>query len=103
MYGVTFEGLKNLISIAVFTTVFTSMSNVLSQAYMSKGKNWLMFLLRFIRDFGVILLFFLFIRCHSFGVAESLIISGLIMNVIFLLIMFIIYQKKVRFQTVEYS
>jgi O-antigen/teichoic acid export membrane protein len=93
-YGQSFHGLDRLISIAAFTAVFASVSNVYAQAYMSKGLNWEMLLFRVIRDMGIIIAFILILNNGSVNAAASLIYSGLFMNIIFLIIMAAFYQRQ---------
>ena len=90
-YGDSYDGLNELISIAVFTTVFSSISNVYSQAYMSKGMNWIMFRYRFLRDFGVLLSFVLFYKYFD-SAAKAILYSQLLLQIIFILIMAIHYK-----------
>ena len=94
LYGLSFDGLDYLISIAVLITVFSSMSDVYTQAYMSKGMNWLMLYIRIVRDAGIILVFLFIVKTTSLKAAESLIYSSLIMNFIFLIIMTVVYRMK---------
>ena len=92
-YGVTFIGLEELIRVAVFITIFESISNVYSQAYMSKNMNWMMLTFRFIRDAGTILLFIVLINYSNTG-AKTMIYSQLSLNIVFMFIMIIYYQYK---------
>ncbi len=93
-YGDSFENLSMVINVAVFTTIFSSLSNVYAQAYLSKGKNWLMFRLRFFRDFGIVLIGYYIIIESEYGTgAISIISASLIMNFIFLLMMVFFYKS----------
>ena len=97
IYGENYNGLGTLISIAVFSTIFISISNVLSQVYMSKGLNWIMLLFRLVRDFGIIGLFFI-IDGYGFleSAAQSLLFSILFLNVLFMIIMWAYYKWKLK-------
>ncbi|GGW51689.1 oligosaccharide flippase family protein [Arenibacter certesii] len=94
-YGNDFSGLKDVINIAVFTTIFTSMSNVYAQAYMSENKNWLMLLFRIIRD-GLIFLITLILLKENNGAngALSLAKSALWANILFFFLMGLVYELK---------
>ena len=70
---------------------------------MSKGMTWPMFYLRLVRDVGVIILFLLLLKISQVHGSKSLIYSSLIMNVIFLLIMHIVYNKKNIYNKTNYS
>jgi O-antigen/teichoic acid export membrane protein len=98
LYGISFEGLEKLISLAVIITVFGSMSDIYSQAYMSKGLTWLMFYIRICRDGAIIALFLILINKNSSNAAKALIISTMVMNVIFLFIMILLYRGKTKKQ-----
>lgn len=94
-YGNTFKGLKEILNISVFTTIFVCLSNVYVQAYMSKGKNWLMLWLRFFRDSGIILLtFWLITNGYKENGAQMLAWSSLIMSGMFLAVIAMYYEIK---------
>lgn len=94
-YGVTFENLSQLIRITVFITIFQSISSVYSQAYLSKGLNWEMFIFRFIRDIGIIGVFLILFRNIKLG-AISMVYSQLILNCIFMIIIILFYKKVTK-------
>ncbi len=91
-YGQTFVGLSALISIAVFETLFTSVSNVYSQAFISINKQGVMSVLRFIRDGGGLILFYFLITMNYLEGAKALIIANLIVNIVFLSLVMLIYK-----------
>ncbi|WP_027138121.1 oligosaccharide flippase family protein [Gaetbulibacter saemankumensis] len=95
LYGETFVNLDEIIRLAVFITVFVSISNVYAQAYMSKGMNWTMLGFRLIRDIGTILLFLLALNKFR-SAAKTMIYSQLFLSFVFMLIMILYYeyQKK---------
>lgn len=98
LYGYSFVGLGKLITIALFTTIFISISNVYTQVYMSKGLNWVMFLIRLFRDFGILILAYILIRINfaSFGPPLLLIYSSLLINILFLILIITLYNKKFK-------
>lgn len=93
-YGPSFKGLAPLISIAVFSTIFTSISNVYAQAYTSLGKNWLMLLFRTLRDVCILLGFIILVQNLHVNGAKALIYSNFVFGVFFLLIIMFFYKKK---------
>jgi O-antigen/teichoic acid export membrane protein len=95
IYGASFEGLSKLIGVAVFSTIFVSISNVYAQAYMSKGMNWMMFAFRFVRDVGSILLFLIFLKYFNTG-AIAMIYSSLVFNAVFMVIMVVYYNLNIN-------
>jgi O-antigen/teichoic acid export membrane protein len=94
-YGQSFKGLAMLISAAVFSAIFSSISNVYAQAYTSIGKNWVMLIFRITRDLNIIVCFLILINYTSYSGAFALIISTVLLNLIFL-IMMMLYYKRIR-------
>lgn len=97
-YGKSFFGLNELINVAVFSTIFISLSNVYAQAYMSRGLNWEMFFMRFFRDFGVIFIYFIFVKITSFNFVFVMLYSILINSFIFFILMAYYYYQKTKIQ-----
>jgi len=96
-YGENFEGLKQVINVTVFTTIFISMSNVYAQAYMSKNQNWLMLALRLVRDCSIfIIVYILLTRNNGEQGALSLAYSALFSNILFLILMAALYEKRIK-------
>lgn len=96
-YGDNFSGLKEVVNISVFTTIFVSMSNVYAQAYMSENKNWLMLIFRILRDSSILIIAYYFIKENG-GVngALSLAKSALFSNIVFLALMSMVYELKLK-------
>lgn len=92
-YGKSFDGLSSLISLAVFITVFTSVSNVYAQAYLSKGYNWTMLLIRSIRDFGTLLVFAIIVVNYNIIASQAMIVGALSFSIVFLLIIILLYKQ----------
>lgn len=95
-YGITFEGLGILISLACFSTIFTSISNVYAQAFTSLGENWIMFFIRLLRDSLILLGFVFFVTQFSLSGAESLIFSNVLFSSMFLIVMMIVYKNSTK-------
>ena len=57
-YGDSFNGLSEILRISIFLTIFTSISNILSQALISLSLNWTLFILKFARELLIISLFY---------------------------------------------
>ncbi|WP_150452383.1 oligosaccharide flippase family protein [Arenibacter lacus] len=96
-YGDNFSGLKEVLNICVFTTIFTSMSNVYAQAYMSENKNWLMLLFRIIRDGSIFLIAYLLLKEYNgLNGALSLAKSALWANILFLILMGLVYELNLH-------
>lgn len=98
-YGKSFEGLSEVINLAVFTTIFSSLSGVYVNAFMSIGKNWIMLSFRIGRDVGIVIIsYFLLTRSSSSAGALSVIYAMLFANILFLFITAIAYSS-VRVKT----
>lgn len=95
-YGESYEGMEDLISIAVFTTVFMSMFSVYAQAYMSKDMNWEMFFIRFFRDIFIVVLFIIAIKVLDLRGAKGMVLSSLIGTILFLGLTHVFYKFKLR-------
>jgi O-antigen/teichoic acid export membrane protein len=103
-YGPSFSGLSKVINIAVFTTILSSIYNVYAQAYLSKGKNWLMLRLRLFRDIGIIsVAFFLISKSNGKDGAISIVISSLILNFIFLFLVIFFYEIDKKRENKKYK
>lgn len=97
-YGETYEtDLDYLLAISLFTTIFISISNVYTQAFMSIDKNWYMFGLRFMRDTLIIVGTYYLLIKEIFPGALALVVSNLVIQICFLIIIVFIYnQIKVK-------
>jgi O-antigen/teichoic acid export membrane protein len=97
LYGENFNGLKDVLNISVFTTIFVSMSNVYAQAYMSASKNWLMLFFRFLRDSLVLILgYYLLIINNGKEGAILLAKCSLAVSILFFFIMGGFYEFKLK-------
>lgn len=96
-YGPSFEGLEIVLKLATFSTVFLSLSNVYAQAYLSKGRNWLMLGFRTLRDLGTLGIAFYYLNeFNGVNGAYYLTLSALLMSVVFLVTMAVFYHFKLN-------
>lgn len=95
-YGQNFSGVQSIISIAVFTSVFSSINNVFAQAYTSKGKNWIMLFFRAFTDLSILGLFIVLINYSKLNGAMSLVISNLVCGILLTLIVTYYYYFKLN-------
>lgn len=96
LYGQSFKNLGELISIAVITTVFMSVSNVYAQAYMSKDKNWTMLFIRIGRaTLATLITYLLLAYTTKFNGAKAIIISTLAIYITSTITMVLIYHFKI--------
>lgn len=97
MYGSSFEGFETVITVVVITTIFVTLSNTYTQAYMSRERNWLMLLFRFIRDIVIFILAWWFLSTNSGNDgAFYLAMSELVANAIFLAMVAWFYEFKIN-------
>lgn len=61
-YGRTFDGLSEVIRVLTFSSVIACMSNVFHSSLLSEGRNWLLLLLRAIRDVLMLLVLWFMLR-----------------------------------------
>ncbi len=54
-YGSTFVGMKDVMNIIMFSTIFDCMSKVFHSNMISEGKNWTLFVIRTIRDLTLLI------------------------------------------------
>ncbi|MFD0798207.1 oligosaccharide flippase family protein [Maribacter chungangensis] len=93
-YGESYKDeLDYILAISLFSTIFISISNVYAQAFMSIDKNWYMFGLRFTRDVLIITGTYLFLINNIYSGALSLVVSNLIIQICFLVIIMFIYNN----------
>jgi len=93
LYGNTYKGLEEVIRIAFFITVSEAIGNVYTQAYMSKGMNWIMLSFRMIKYGGMILLFLLLVN-HFDSASITMIYSQLTFSILFMIIVALYYKYK---------
>ncbi|MBE6202366.1 MAG: hypothetical protein E7135_01740 [Rikenellaceae bacterium] len=67
VYGVSFNGLQEVLNICVFTAIISSLTNVLTQEFISQGQNWFLFISRLIRDITILILLCCAVSTYSGG------------------------------------
>ncbi len=86
-YGESFGEIEDLIFFAALNAIFASLGNVCSQFYISIGKNWSIFALRFYRDIISLLIFLICLNIfHLSKIALCLIQLNLFFQASFLAI-----------------
>ena len=95
-YGDTFIGLSSVLKVTILGAVFLSLSNVYSQAFMSKGHNWPMFWIKLLYRIGIPVLFYvILILKNGENGAFILGVSMSVMSVVFFLMSTIYYKSKI--------
>jgi len=95
-YGETFHLMKNVLPVLVLSAVFSSMSNVYTQAYLSASRNWEMLILRIFRDLGILLLCYSMVENNFRNLSPSVLIAlgVVVLNCLFFVIMAFNYHNK---------
>lgn len=99
LYGSAYIGLRDLITLAVFITIPISVSNVYAQAFMSINKNWLMFFMRAVRDFSIILIFIILTKIYNITAPSAMLYSSLVCSSATLFLFIKIYNSKLVHQS----
>ncbi len=93
IYGASFSGVDKLIRIVVLNPLLLSLCGVFIQAFYSKGKNWLVFIITALRDLGIVALSYFLLQKYSDKGAILVIYSSLTLNFFYLLSLFLSYVK----------
>lgn len=86
-YGNTFVGLSTIISIMVFSTVFSCMANVYQSNMISLGQNWSLFIIRVIRDSFMILSLYVILLHNSENAAYNMALLSVFTSFLYLLML----------------
>lgn len=93
MFGTKFSNLSSVIVLLALNTIPMSIINVYTQSFISRGKNWVLFWVKLIKDLLIIILF-IGIPVISVSHSEALSISLLFTNLLFVVIMFLLNKNK---------
>jgi O-antigen/teichoic acid export membrane protein len=96
IYGDTFLGLGKVLKATLLSAVFLSLSNVYSQAFMSKGHNWPMFWITLVNRLGILIIFYIIMFLKDGE--ESAFVLGVsmsAMSIVFFLICNIYYKRRI--------
>lgn len=91
LYGSEYSFISSLIAIATLSSVFRSIINIYTQAYMSKSKNWQMLLLRSMKD--LILFLILYFYVNHFEVTAAMFLKIILIITIFHLFVIHLHYK----------
>lgn len=86
-YGDNFEGLKVVLLIFVFSTIFSCLSNVYTQEYIAQGRNWFLFWSKCARDLGNVILGILLIMFFKRDGAAMMAIATVAVHIFYLIIL----------------
>lgn len=92
LYGNDYNNLRMVLIVVSLTTILQSQTNVFSQAYLSLGKNWEMFILRIIRSISLLGTFLLVSDLYD-QQALLLVLCSAFANSIFLILCWVGYKN----------
>lgn len=94
MYGSNYANIKLVIILLSINTIPMSVINVYSQSFLSKGKNWILFWIKLIKDLLVIIVFMLFVL-SKLNASIALSISSIVLNILFLMFIILLNNKLI--------
>lgn len=94
-YGSNFSGLHSVLIVQVCSAIFICLSEVYCYEFISMGKPWFVFIARFIRDMGIVLIGYWVVINITENQALDMSYIALVMNAVFLLILYIVYRAIV--------
>lgn len=95
LYGPSFSGLHNVITILVFSTVFSVLSQVFQSDMISRGLNWQLFIFRAIRDICLLFATYIMLKMTSgVNAAVNFAILSVIGSILYLLSFVIVRYVK---------
>ena len=96
-YGSSFTGMKQVLTVLILSSVFQSIIVVFSDNLLAEGKNWLMFVLRSIRDLLTIgLLAFILVWVTSEHAALNYAYIQVLISMLYAIILALLYYFQHR-------
>ncbi len=86
LYGDTYVGLRAVLNVCMFTTVVSSLTNVLTQNMIALGHNWFLFVTRLARDLMTMGVAYCAMALGGRG-ALAMALSSLLMQTLYLLLL----------------
>lgn len=92
MYGNSFDGLRPVLNILIFSTVFSVVARVFQNEFISRGKNWLTFAYRSGKDIVVILSLYLVLKATcGVNAAMNFAIIDVVVNIAYTFLLAMTY------------
>lgn len=95
-YGTNFNGLHSVLIVQVCSAIFICLSEVYCYEFISMGRPWFVFIARFVRDMGIVLVGYWVVKNIFEHQALRMSYVSLTMNVFFLVILFVLYHCKIK-------
>tara|TARA_B100001057_G_C22838677_1_gene946178 strand:- start:417 stop:1727 length:1311 start_codon:yes stop_codon:yes gene_type:complete len=97
IYTTSYSGLDNLIFLAIISGLILCVSDVYLQFLISKSQNWLVLLLKFLRDSIKIILIFIVVgsslASNEIQFVSNVLVIILVTNLLFLIAIYFVYLK----------
>ncbi|GHT64472.1 lipid III flippase [Bacteroidia bacterium] len=94
LYGNTFISMNSILSIVMFTAITNAVANVYKQEFISQERNWLLFILRIIRDTFIIIFSIAMVKIFTDkGIAFLFALVNLIISIIYCLLLHFYYRR----------
>lgn len=92
-YGDSFSEMPSVLRVLTFSTILEACASVYKSELLALGKTWLLFSIRFVRDFVLVVSVFVLLN-YTDGKNGAIMYSWavVIMSIIFLLALFIVYK-----------
>lgn len=100
LYGSSFNGLQPVLIVSIISAIVCSLTNVITQEFMSRGKNWFLFLSRFARDVGALTIAYITLH-HTSNGALVMTSSYCILQIVYLVILISKYIKTIKYETIS--
>lgn len=97
-YGDSFVALPKVLNVSVASAVFICLSEVYCYEFISRGKPWIVFAARLIRDCTALIIGYVILKSATHNQAFIMAIVMLLVNILFLIILFLIYRLKLNFK-----
>ena len=97
-YGQSFYGLDKVLKISLFSTIFVSCTTVFTQAFIAKGKSWLIFRIHIFKSIFQLSTIFLLINKNILNGAIAFASSVLFANFLFFIVMVYFYCFNNKFK-----
>lgn len=96
-YGASFKGMGNILSVLTCSTIFLSCANIFRSYFVTLGKNWLLLLIRGIRDAIFLISVGILLKYHN-GINGGLYYawSNLITSILFCIILYLFLVKYLK-------
>lgn len=97
LYGTSFSGMTEILRVLIFSSIFMCCSNVFNSTLISRGKNWILFSSRIIRDLLLLsLTYYLIIITGKDSGAMDYAIASVITSIIHFLIVGMITFRTIH-------